>query len=441
MKRSSLTLLFVLLSVLLIVGGCGNPAAQVGSVSFKVDLSGLTRASATVEITRVAVTLTRDDYDPVARDLQIAGSAANGQISGLATGYWHIAAIMEDSNGLTYKGESDVGVEPYTTTPCEIYFDPDPINPQTGDLTITVGWNPLPGYTLVSYQTTPATFINEPANRLYIYDPVKAVLSVYDATNMHRLNGLQLPRDPVTGAQPAITQNYDRSRFLLGVSGELRELNPETGVIQNVTTIQLTYNRIISCAANLIVFANLQYGSCQLNSFDLATGQVVGTAQLPYDVYDLVYNPAVRTIYFTTASNGLGRVRLDASGQLSQPTTVPYTSTMGFYLIDKGTKLALSTGDFFTSSNNDSDDLINIAYVGPFNGLAWDENSAYFYKLPIMDMKLQVVRQSDRTVRSEIPLSGMMSQAVYCTPSNIVVIVYDGSRYFGKSFSKSSLGL
>jgi hypothetical protein len=412
-----------------------------GALELTMDLVSLQAVS----ITSVAVSVSRTGHATVQRTLTVANGVATGVVSALAPGYWHVAVEVYDGASRIYTGAADVNVIAGVTVQCQILFDPVVTPPDTGSISITVGMNPMPGWTALD-QTVTEVLLDGANRKLYVHDGAANVIGVYDADTLVRVKDLVLP-----GAPTAVALNAAGTGIFLGyASGHVRLLDVATGGNTLVADVLMSVARLAALDAPfLMVVGAGSYSSASLKVIDAGTGQVVSTRAPWYSLAEPVYNPAAKTVYahhLGVSPTDIHYIKVDAAGAMTADGDSIYHGDYGFgrplRVIKNGARLATSSGAMFTSAELVANDLrfagsLGYAYVD----LSADDGAGKLYLLNSSGIpKLVVIDDETYFVELTVDLSGNPVRVLH-TESSIVVLSTKDARTYAKVFAKADLGL
>jgi hypothetical protein len=411
-----------------------------------MDLAALEATTPAATITSATATLTREGYADVVRALSVAGGVATGQIDALAPGYWHVAVEVYDGATLIYTGAADVNVIAGSTVACTILFDPVVVPPTTGSVTITVGLNPMPGYTAID-QTVSDLLFDRSNHTLYVVDRTTNVIGIYDADTLVRTRDLQAPGAPLSAAlAPGAAGIY------LGyASGHVRLLDVATGQDTLVADVLMEAQRLAPLTERFLLVAGPgSYSYTSLKVVDVTTGQIVSARSPYYSMTELLYNPRARTVYSHhqgVSPTDIHYIKVDeASGALLSDGDSVYHGDYSFgrplRLVDGGTRIATSSGGMFTSAALVADDLRYAGSIGyTYVDLGADDTLGKLYLLNSAGiMKLLVIDQETYFVERSVQLSGTPAR-VFETPDSVIVLATKDARTYAKAFPKADLGL
>jgi hypothetical protein len=451
MKRLG-TFLACAVGLALVVAGCaGAPTSggKTGRITFTVNLNDLQSSGATVSalatlptITAVTLTVSREGHESIVSDLVVANNVATGTVGGLAPGYWQVEAVVKENATVIYTGSADVEVVAGATKQCTMLFDPvEPPAPTTGDISINVGLNPLPGYRVVN-QMVNSLLLDEASAELFILDTSTNLIGVYDANTLARKRDIPLPQAP-----QSIALTPDRSGILMGYpAGNIYRLDIATGIMTSVGDVMMPVLALVPFGANYV----LAVGSGSAKSVNLVSGQVVDTQSLWYSSDLMQLNPANSTVYYErtgVSPSDIHRIRVDAStGDIVSTGESPYHGD--YYLgsplrvIKNGSRIVTAWGSMFTCSALDADDLRYAGNLGyRYIDLLPDEQKGYLYVIGNDTVKkLLVIGQSDLFLKTSIELKGNPKRIFHTATSILVITEYQG-RYYMKAWTKANLGI
>lgn len=425
-------------------------------LTFDLDLSSLqTPASqppvistlaVDMPITAVQVTLTRDGFTAIETDLTVNNGMATGRVDKLAAGYWHVKALVYSGEVQIYVGEGDVNVIAGIEVACEILFDPVLIEPTTGAISVKVGMNSMPGYKVLS-QVVSSVMLDEANQRFYLLDATAALIGVYDAKTLNRLDDIVLPQAPksiaVEAAAGKLFLGYPSGQIytLDIVTKEMTLLGDALGEIQDI--LPLAPNYLLLCQAG-------RYYDMQFKIMDRTTGQVLSTANPWYSMTNLLFNAQNGKIYghhTGVSPTDIHRFAFDpTSGALTDQGDSPYHGdfSMGtpLRLIKNGTRLATASGTVFTSSSIQSEDLLNAGNLGyPYIDLIADEAKGLLYLLNRAGIhKLLILDQSNYFLLKTVELQGL-PQRVFSTATDIIIFTEQDGAWFARAIEKTALGI
>lgn len=449
-KRAA-ALVFALLAGSGCGGGDGNgfvgpgSGGRQGGITFGFDVGAL-QAAAAVTITGATATLSRSGHADVVKPLAVAGGVASGQVDGLEPGYWRVSVEVLGGSTPIYTGATDVNVVAGVTVQCQILFDPVVTPATTGSVAITVGLNPMPGYTAIA-QAVGQVLVDGPGATFYVVDGAASLVGVYDANTLVRRKDLAMPAPPTFAAL-----NAARTGIYLGyASGRIHLLDVATGTATLVGDALMQISGMVPLDGKfLMVSGPTSYYDTTLKVMDVATGQIVSTRTPYYSLTELLYNPLAKTVYAHhqgVSPTDIHYVKLDpTTGAMTSDGDSVYHGDYSFgtplRLIDGGARLATSSGAMFTSAELVANDLRYTGSLGTrYVDLAADASLHKLYLLVGGTVpKLLVLDQGTYFTERTVDLSGTPAR-VFETASSIVVFATLDGKTFAKVFSKSALGL
>jgi hypothetical protein len=416
-------------------------SGEGGSLELRMELGALQ----TVSITAVTATVSRTGFPTIERSLTVVGGLATGQVDALAPGYWHVAVEVRDGASVIYTGATDVNVIAGVTVQCPIFFDPVVIPPDKGSIAITVGLNPMPGWSAINQAVT-EVLLDRPGGKLYVHDGTANVIGVYEADTLVRVKDLPLP-----GAPTAVALNPGGTGIYLGyASGHVRLLDVATGANSLVADVLMAVQRLAALDAPfLMVVGPGSYSYASLKVVDADTGQVVSTRSPWYSLAELVYSPLAKTVYshhLGVSPTDIHYIKVDAAGAMTADGDSIYHGDYGFgrplRLIKDGTRLATSSGAMFTSAELVASDLRYAGSLGySYVDLSSDDDAGKLYLLNGVGIpKLVVIDQETYFVDRTVDLSGAPNRVLH-TADSIVVFAAKDARTYAKAFAKADLGL
>lgn len=464
MKRISVYLL--LMVAMVIMAGCGGGAPATnsasGSVSLRVDLAALSKpaakevfstatTAATINtLTAVSVTLTRNGYADIVKDLSVANNIASATVSDLAQGYWHVTAKVYNGQALIYTGSVDVNVVAGVQVAAEILFDPagPAIYPATtGSVNLTVGFNKFPGYYKIRQFVS--TILQDNINqKFYIFDSSTRVLAIYNADTLVREADILLQASP-----QALAVDPAGGSLLLGYStGKIYRLKISDQSLTLLADSLISVTSLVPVSSKFLLVANgNDWGpSNTYETINLENGQIVTSKSYWYPLSNFTFNQATGMVYAT--DSGLSPADLHylsvnaSTGTLDSINGSRYHGDYGFgapiRVMNSGTRIATGSGNMFISSSAAADDLTFAGNLGhSFIDMVSDDSLGNLYMLNSDNIKkLLVIKQDSLFTTMSIDIVAEPKQ-VFNTPNNIIVFVKSGSDYYAKLFSKTSLGL
>lgn len=465
MKRIPVYLL--LMVAMLIMAGCGetDPASNnaSGSVSLQVNLAALRQTKPTTKsvfstlttattntLTAVSVTLTRNGYADIVKDLSVANNIASATIYDLEQGYWHVTAKVYSGQTLIYTGSVDVNVIAGAEIAAEILFDPvsSVINPATaGSVKLTVGLNKFPGYSKV-HQFVSTILQDKVDQKLYIFDSSARVLAVYNAATMVREKDITLQSSP-----QALAVEPVGGSLLLGYStGKIYRLKIADQSLTLLADSLISVTAIVPVSSKYLLVANgYDWGpSNTYETIDLENGQIVSSKSYWYPLNNLTFNQTTGMVY--ALDSGLSPADLHylainaSTGAIDSIGGSRYHGDYYFgapiRLMNSGTRITTGSGNMFISSSATADDITFAGNLGhPFIDLVSDDVLGNLYMLNSDNIKkLLIIKQDTLFTSMSIDLVAEPKQ-VFNTPNSIIVFVKSDSDYYAKVFSKQSLGL
>lgn len=417
--------------------------SELGSLSMSFNLEGLILnstpgASRAMTISAVSVTLSKDGYDDIVENLTVSSNVATGTISDLAVGYWHVDAEVFDAGTLVTTGTADVNIIAGSTTNCEILFDPIVTVPTTGNLDITVGVNPLPGYKALGLSISAFLYSND---NIYISDSSSNIIAVFDE-QMVRVKDIVLQQAPT-----AIALNFAKDAIFLGYSnGSIYSLDPATETTTFVCDAMMAINKMVAVNESFLLIGGSS--SSGLKTVDITTAQIVGTKSTSYTLYGFELNADLCTVY--THSVGISpsdiyKIRIDpASGAITTFDDSSYHGdySMGYPLrvIKDETRVVAKSGNVFTCSSVEADDLVYTGSIGyAFIDLKADDVQDKYYLLNTTSpYKLVILSSANDFVTQTFDLAGTPEYLVV-TDNYITVFTKNSGKYFTKSIPKTDL--
>jgi hypothetical protein len=441
----------VLVGSVVVLAACGldsdwspqGRSPDTGGVAFEMDFAALSASAPT--ITGATATLTRDGSIPITKALTVASDVATGQVDGLAPGYWRVEVEAYDGATLIYEGAADVNVIAGVTVQCNILFDPVVVAPTTGSVAITVGLNPMPGYSAVN-QTVTEILFDRGGRKLYVLDGPAQIIGVYDADTLVRTKDLALPSAPLS-----VELTRDGTGIYLGyASGHIRLLDVGTGEVTLVADVLMQVQRMASLGGSLLMAGGPASSyDAQLKVVNVATGQVVSTRSIWYSLTELVYNAAAKTVYSHhqgVSPTDIQYLKLDDAGAIvSNGDSIyhgDYALGRPLRIINQGTRLATASGNMFSSAELVASDLRYSGNLGQsYVDLSADDELGKLYVLNASGLrKLLVIDQETYFVDLTVDLPGTPVR-VFDTASSVVVFSTKDARTYAKSFAKADLGL
>ena len=473
MKKSIVYLLILI--VVAITSGCGgsssNTGESSGAVSLSIDLtklqmnaktatkkaSGSTNktvfsiaSSNTTTITAVTATLSRNGFDDITRNLNIANNVASATIAGLQQGYWHVTANVFSGNTMIYSGSVDTNIIANAQVSAEILFDPVilPIDPTTtGSISLTVGLNKFPGYKKINQYV--ASILQDTVNqKFYIFDSSSNIVAIYNADTMVREKDISLQSTP-----QALAVDPAGGNLLLGyATGKIYRLNTATQEITMLADSLISITDMIPITSNYLLVCNgVTWGSSNsYKTINLSNGQIITSQSYWYPLNSFVYNQTTGVAY--ALDSGLSPAdmhHLAISTNSGTITSVGDSRYHGDYsfggplrIINKGTRIASGSGNMFISSALSADDITYAGNIGhPYIDLVSDDTLNNLYMLNNDNIKkLLVMKQDSFFTTLSIDLVATPKR-VFSTSNSIVVFVQSDSTYYAKVFGKQSLGL
>ena len=468
MKRIPVYLLFLV--AILTMAGCGGGATASndasGTVSFQVNLATLESSNssavkaalgtvapvavATDTLTAVSVTLSRQGYADIVRDLSVTNNVASGTVTGLAQGYWHVVANVYNGQTLIYVGTVDVNVIAGAQVAAEVLFDPvtDPVDPiTTGSISLSVGFNKYPGYSKIR-QYVSTILQDKVNNKFYIFDSSAKVLAVYNADTLVREKHVPLQDSPqALAVEPA------GGSLLLGyATGKIYRLNVSNQSLTLVADSLISVTAIVPVSAKFVLVANGgSWGpSNTYETINLENGQIVSSNSYWYPLSSFTLNQANGMVY--ALDSGLSpadmhHLKINAlTGTIDSIGDSRYHGDYNFgapiRVMNNGTRIAAASGNMFISTSSFADDITYAGNLGhTFTDMVSDDSLGNLYMLNSDNIKkLLVIKQDTFFTTMAIDLVADPRQ-IYNTPNNIIVFVKDGSDYYVKIISKSALGL
>lgn len=448
--------LFLTFLALLTLAGCGGSGSSgstsangKGTVKLSVDLQTLAVAKTVLAepptITTATVTLTRDGYLEITREMTISNNVASCQIDNLDQGYWHVAVHIFSNAAEIYTGSSDANVLAGAVCQVNILFDPVIPAPTQGAIAITAGINPMPGYTAINQKVTKA-FVDPVLGKLYIYDATTKTVGVYTADTLVRTQDFTLAATPTTVAMTA-----GNDAMLLGYSsGQVYRLDLTSGAITLVGDLLMDVKHILALDNRIaLVDSQLSYQST-LKTLDLTTGQVLGTKSYYYAFGDYLLNPANGIVYTQdvyVSPVDIFRIKVDmTTGAINEITDSTYHGTYNLgeplRLIKNGSRLATASGALFSSSTVAAEDLLYNGSLGyAYADLAADNAKNKLYLLNNgSPYKLLILNQDSYFLETTTELLGTPKK-LFVTPTKIIVLTTLDSNYYARVFDKAALGL
>jgi hypothetical protein len=417
-----------------------------GSVAFALDFAPL-QAVSPYAITAATATLSRTGQTSVVKTLAVANGVAAGQVDGLAPGYWHVSVDVYDGATRIYTGATDVNVVAGVTVQCQILFDPVETPPTTGSVAITVGLNPMPGYTVLN-QTASQILFDRASATLYIPDGVSTTIGVYDANTLTRTKDLAAPAPPAFAAL-----NRTGTGIYLGyASGRIHLVDVSTGATTLVGDALMQIGGMVALDGNFLMVSSsgAYYSDTSLKVMDVTTGQIVSTRAPWYSLGELLYNPNAKTVYAHhqgVSPTDIHYVKVDTStGAMTADGDSIYHGDYSFgpplRRINGGTRLATSSGAMFTSAELVANDLRYSGSLGTtYADLSADDTLGKLYLLSGTALpKLLVIDQGTYFVERTVDLAGTPTR-VFDTASSVIVFATKDGKTFVKAFPKAALGL
>lgn len=415
-----------------------------GGVSFGLELAALQAASA-VTITAASATLTRAGHSDIMKPLAVANGLASGQVDGLEAGYWHVTVDVSGGTSTIFKGAADVNVVAGTTVQCTILFDPVVTPTTSGSVAITVGINPMPGFTVLN-QAVGQILFDRAGSTFYVPEGASTTIAVYDADTLVRERDLAAPAPPSVAAL-----SRDGAGIYLGYpSGRVYRVDVASGATSLVGDALMQLNGMTSLDGGLFVVTGPgSYGYTTLKVMDAATGQIRSTRSTFYSLTDLLYNPAAKTVYAHhqgVSPTDIHYVKFDPAGVMTSDGDSIYHGDYSFgsplRVINGGARIATSSGAMFTSAELVASDLRYCGSLGiSYLDLIADEARGKLYVLNGGTLpKLLVIDQTTYFTERTVDLAGTPSR-VFDTGTSIVVFATKDGRTYARTFSKAALGL
>jgi len=449
--------LFLTFLALLTLAGCGGSGSSAtpsangkGTVKLSVDLQTLAVAKSVLAeppptITAATVTLTRDGYQDITREMTISSNVASCQIDNLDQGYWHVAVHIFSGTTEIYNGSSDANVLAGVVSQVNLLFDPVIPAPTQGSIALTAGINPMPGYTVINQQVTKA-FVDPALGKLYIYDATTKTVGVYTADTLVRTQDFTLAAAPT-----AIAMTAGNDAMLLGyTSGQIYRLDLTSGATTLVGDVLMDVKHIVALDNRIALVDSLASYQSTLKTLDLTTGQVLGTKSYYYAFGDYLLNPANGLVYaqdINVSPVDLFRIRVDmTSGAINEIVDSTYHGS--YYLgepirlIKNGSRLATASGALFSSSTVAAEDLLYSGSLGyAYADLAADDAKNRLYLLNNgSPYKLLILNQDSYFLETTAELLGTPKK-LFVTPAKIIVLTTRDSNYYARAFDKAALGL
>jgi hypothetical protein len=438
-------------------GGSATPQNATGSVKVQLDLAALSSTavnkalpSTTPTITSVNVTLSRNGYTDITQALTVANNVASGTVAGLDHGYWHVVAQLYNNQSLTYTGSVDVNVIAGAQVSAAILLDPagGVVTPATtGSVSLTVGFNPFPGYTKIQQFVT--TILQDQVNKkLYVFDSSAGVVAVYNADTLVREKDLTVPATP-----QALAVDPAGGSILLGYStGKIYRLLVSDGSLTLIADSLLSVTALVPISSTFLLVCNdINWGpSNNYVTINVNSGQIVSSKSDWYPLNSFTFNAANGVTY--ALDSGLSPAdihRLVVNPLTGSIDVISDSRYHGDYyfgapirIINNGTRIVTGSGNMFISSPLASDDITYAGNLGhPFVDVASDDTLGYIYMLNSDNItKLLVIKQDSLFLTLSVDLAASPKQ-IFNTPDNIVVFVTSGSDVYARAFNKSSLGL
>lgn len=470
MKRVSIYLL-VMVAMIIMMAGCGGGGSATsnttGSVGFQVDLTTLenntnpasnaaystsatfTATDATPStITAVSVTLSRDGYTDIFKNLSIANNVASGTVTDLAQGYWHVTTNVYNGQRLIYTGSVDVNVIAGAQVVAEILFDPAAVDPETtGSVNLTVGFNKFPGYSKIS-QFVSTILQDKVDQKFYIFDSSVGVLAVYNADTLVREKDITLQASP-----QAMAVDVGGGSLLLGYStGKIYRLKISDESVTLLADSMISIKSLVPISPKFLLVGNgSNWGpSNTYMTINMENGQIVTSKSYWYPLSNFTFNQATGMAY--ALDGGISPADLHflainaTTGVIDSIGESRYHGDYGFgapiRIMNNGSRIATGSGNMFISSSLAADNITFAGNLGhPFIDLVSDDDLGNLYMLNSDNIKkLLIVNQDSLFTTMAIDIVAEPKQ-VFSTPNNIIVFVKSDSDYYVKVFSKSSLGL
>jgi|GEM_PF-1655567 len=465
MKNIAVYLL--LMVAMAIMAGCGTGASTAnnatGTMSLQIDLatlqrnasstakvvfSTMTTATATNTITAVSVTLSRNGYTDIVKELSVANNVASGTITDLVKGYWRVTANAYNGQALVYTGAVDVNVIAGAQVAAEILFDPVTASPATtGSVSLSVGLNKFPGYSKVCQFVS--TILQDKVNqKFYIFDSSAGVLAVYDADTLVREKDITLQAAP-----QALAVETAGGSLLLGYStGKIFRLNIADESLTLLADSLISINALVPVSSKFVLVGNASgWGpSNTYETINLDNGQIVTSKSYWYPLSNFTFNQATGMAY--ALDSGLSpadmhHLAINAStGTIDSIGDSRYHGDYSFgapiRVMNSGTRIATGSGNMFISSSAAADDITYAGNLGhTFIDLISDDVLGNLYMLNSDNIKkLLVIKQDTLFTTMSIDIVAEPKQ-VFNTPNSIIVFIKSDSDYYAKVFSKTSLGL
>jgi hypothetical protein len=413
-------------------------------VSLGLDL-GVLQAASAVTITAATARLSRAGYADIVKPLTVTNGLASGQVDGLAPGYWHVAVDVFGGASTLFTGATDVNVVAGTTVQCTLLFDPVVTSPTSGSVVITVGLNPMPGFTVL-HQAVGQILLDRAGSTFYLPDGASTTIAVYDADTLVRERDLAAPAPP-----SATTLSRDASGIYLAyASGRVHRVDVATGATSLVGDALMQVSGMTALDGGYLMVAGpASYGDTTLKVMDVATGQIRSTRAPWYSLTELVYNPVAKTVYAHhqgVSPTDIHYVKLDPAGVMTSDGDSIYHGDYAFgtplRLINGGARIATSSGSMFTSAELVASDLRYCGSLGTgYVDLTADDVRGKLYLLNGGALpKLLVIDQTTYFTELTVDLPGTPSR-VFDTASSIVVFATKDGRTYARAYSKAALGL
>ncbi len=458
--------LFTALFLLAFLGcdGLSNTELQTdtGNINFAMNFTTMStersmkKSADSIEISGVKITLSRNAFDDIVEDLTVTNNIAEGKVTGLEKGYWHVSAsVYDNTNSKVFTGEQDIKIIPGGEIQCTILFDPTDgtvvIN-TTGDVSFLVGLNPYPGYTLIDQNMSKILF-DQTGGFFYILDNSRLVINKFNADNLNLVDDYSIEDAP---ADIALSPNGDG--FLLGYpTGKLflykfsnRKMTKQAEIVDSILNI-------------FSVNSDLLIAVCKDSTFkliDMATGQVLSTKSSHYNFASYAYNPITTTLYSYTSGVSPSdihhtKIDIDSKTILFSDDSIyhgdhSFGSPLGIF--NAGTKLIAGSGNIFNLSNIKNEDIIYAGNIGESLGAVFgDEQNNHLYTIGKSETqkKLMIWDYENLFLKLTLDIPGDVSSSyrslgyskLYATASNIIVFTKADEKYYSKVFTKEELGL
>jgi hypothetical protein len=435
----------ILLSIIILVfligfaGGCKSKSNSSGlsEIEFNIYLPDLYKDEVIApDIWKVTVNITKstEEYN---FELDISGDRVVDMLyltSNFGTWHFEISVYEIYKDKPLYVGVGDINIP----SDKHIVLTSDSFQWTKG-----YEHSAISGYTYIDQQIDQVFF--DGTGKFYAFDSSVSKLGVYSVDTLSLLNNYDLPKTPVV-----LAFNYDKSEILLAYSsGLIYSCNLSTGNLTPCGNVNDNVRQIIAISSNMV----LVQGSGNLKTIDLNDGLVKHEFNPGYYSYawaNWEFNESLATVY--THSIGVSptdifSIRLNlADGSVVSIKDSPYHGGYSLgtpvRLISNGSKLATSSGNLFTCSSEDTEDLIFCGSM-PYRyaDLICEDGKIYMLKGDSWydrDKALVVLNGETYFEEYSTDLSDD-AKFIASSPTNILIIVCYKEKYFAKNFAKSDL--